>query len=185
MNQMLVVLSLVAVPGCTLLGLGGGGGEATGDESGGDTTAAADSSTYAVTGTMTSNTCGPVVASGSSFQNTADLIIDGEGFVFAAGGIVAEGTFDEAEQEFDAVASSDVDVEGLTGLQGTACDLVRTDILKGEFEGTDPETFRGTLEIRYEPNDPALCYELLVDTWDATFKAIPCEVEYDLGGVQQ
>ena len=72
----------------------------------------------------------------------------------------------------------------MTGLQGTACELTRIDVVKGDFDGTEAETFGGTLTVRYVPNDQALCRELLVDTWDATFSTIPCDVEYDIQGTK-
>jgi hypothetical protein len=181
-----LALLALAVPGCIQLGLGGDSGAAAGSGDTGSTGSGdLDWQTYAVNGVMTSNSCGSVVAPANGFSNTADVLVDADTFTFAVGSIVATGTYTEDDREFDATSSSSVDLTALTGLQGTACELTRIDVVKGDFDGADAETFGGTLTVRYVPNDQALCRELLVDTWDATFSAIPCDVEYDIQGVKQ
>jgi hypothetical protein len=136
-----------------------------------------------MSGTLTSNSCGTAVGAVESFQNTASVVVDGSDMTLSVGDTVTAGDYED--DAFDVSGSSAVDLAAMTGLQGTACELVRTDRLEGKFDGFGADTFDAKLTVHYEPNDLALCTELLVNTWDAPFKAIPCDVDYDVSGKKQ
>jgi len=176
----IALLSAVLFPACVELGLGGGETTSTGDT---DSTGSGDSTTaaYSMTGSLQENTCGDAVDA-ASFQNTISMTVDGSDITISAGKTVAVG--DYTNDSFDASGQTVVDLAAMTGLQGTACQLVRTDRIEGDFDGFADATFNGTLHVHYEPNDQDLCSELLVNTWDAPFRAIPCDVEYDISGTK-